>query len=93
MVSILVTVNPSPVLYISLVVSDEAITDLGLADCEDLGGAVDGWRCWATAADEADAFGVGCQLDSSLAAHSVTRVEDRSTRDGSEHSDVLQRHL
>ena len=68
-------------------------TYLCLADLEGLVGAVDDGCGGTAAADEADALGVGRQLNGALAAHRVARVEDGRAGDGAEHGDVLQRHL
>ena len=54
---------------------------------------VDDGRGAARGADEAHAARVGGQLDGALRGHGVRRVEDSAVRNGTEHRQVLQRHL
>ena len=55
--------------------------------------AVDDFRVGSRRADEADAFGVGGQFDSTFAGNCIRRIKDGGAGNRPEHRDVLQRHL
>ena len=67
--------------------------NFALADAEVVVVAVNDFGVRPGGPDEADAAGVGGQLHGALAGNRIRGIKDRSAGNGSEHGDVLQRHL
>ena len=67
--------------------------DAAASDSEFILVAVDHFRVGSRRADEADAFGVGGQFDSTFAGNCIRRIKDGGAGNRPEHRDVLQRHL
>lgn len=70
-----------------------AAQHLGLADGELLVVVVEDGRIRSGGADEANAFGVGCQLDGPLGADRVARIENGAAGNGAKHGQIFERHL